>query len=149
MKVLIATDGSELALHAATRGVDLLGTVDLVTVLAVLTGSPGDDAGGIEGSTESPAEAAAELASEEGAAGAAIDATIAALPESVRAVATRRVEAGDAGPMIAWVAEHEGSDVIVVGSHGRGALKRALMGSVSEHVVRHAPCPVLVIRSGA
>jgi nucleotide-binding universal stress UspA family protein len=37
-------------------------------------------------------------------------------------------------------------DVIVVGSHGRGALERLLLGSVSDQVVRHAPCPVLVIR---
>ncbi|MBM3676071.1 MAG: universal stress protein [Actinobacteria bacterium] len=148
MKVLIATDGSELALHAVSRGVELLGSVESVTVLAVLTDSPGDDAGGIEGSTESPAEAAAELVSEEGAAAAAIDAAIDALPEPLRARAMRRVEAGDAGPMIAWVAAHEGTDVIVMGSHGRGAFKRALMGSVSEHLVRHAPCPVLVIRSG-
>ena len=37
-------------------------------------------------------------------------------------------------------------DVIVVGSHGRGAIARILLGSVSEQVVRHAPCPVLVVR---
>lgn len=147
MKVLIATDGSELALAAAARGVELLGDIETVTVLAVLTDSPGDDAGGIEGSTETPAEAAAELEAEEGAAHGAIDATVAALPESLRAGAVRRVEAGDAGPMIVWVAEHEASDVIVLGSHGRSAIKRALMGSVSEHVVRHAPCPVLVVRA--
>jgi nucleotide-binding universal stress UspA family protein len=37
--------------------------------------------------------------------------------------------------------------MIVVGSHGRGALGRALIGSVSDQVVRRAPCPVLVVRS--
>jgi len=37
-------------------------------------------------------------------------------------------------------------DVIVVGTHGRGPVSRLLMGSVAEHVVRHAPCPVLVVR---
>ncbi len=35
--------------------------------------------------------------------------------------------------------------MIIVGSHGRTGLKRMLLGSVSEHVVRHAPCPVLVV----
>lgn len=148
MKLLIATDGSELALHAATRAGALLRDVDAVTVLAVLTGSPGDDAGGIEGSTATPQEAERDLVAEERAASVAIDAVIAALPEALRAVAVRRVEAGDAGPLIVWVAEHEGSDVIALGSHGRGVFKRMVLGSVSEHVVRHAPCPVLVVRAG-
>ena len=38
-------------------------------------------------------------------------------------------------------------DLVVLGSHGRTGLKRALIGSVAEAVVRHAPCPVLVARS--
>jgi universal stress protein A len=38
-------------------------------------------------------------------------------------------------------------DLIVVGSHGRTGLKHALVGSVAENVVRHAPCPVFVVRT--
>ena len=38
------------------------------------------------------------------------------------------------------------ADVIVVGTHGRSGVSRLLMGSVAEHVVRSAPCPVLVVR---
>jgi universal stress protein A len=38
-------------------------------------------------------------------------------------------------------------DLIVVGTHGRGALAHAFMGSVAERVVRTAPCPVLTVRS--
>jgi universal stress protein A len=37
-------------------------------------------------------------------------------------------------------------DVIVVGTHGRGGVSHLFMGSVAEHVVRKAPCPVLVVR---
>jgi universal stress protein A len=37
-------------------------------------------------------------------------------------------------------------DVIVVGTHGRGGVAHLIMGSVAEHVVRSAPCPVLVVR---
>jgi len=37
-------------------------------------------------------------------------------------------------------------DIVVVGSRGLGALSRLLVGSVSEYVVTHAPCPVLVVR---
>ena len=44
---------------------------------------------------------------------------------------------GSAGPMICQVAEDLSPDVVVVGSHGRGFLKRVVIGSVSEHVVRH------------
>lgn len=39
------------------------------------------------------------------------------------------------------------ADLIVIGSHGRGGVKRALLGSVAEGVMRHAPCPVLVVRA--
>ena len=38
------------------------------------------------------------------------------------------------------------SDLIVIGSHGAGPIRRAMMGSTAERVVRHAPCPVLVVR---
>lgn len=38
-------------------------------------------------------------------------------------------------------------DLLVIGTHGRTGLKRVLVGSVAEYIVRHAPCPVLVARS--
>ena len=38
------------------------------------------------------------------------------------------------------------ADLIVIGTHGRTGVSRFLMGSVAEHVVRAAPCPVLVVR---
>ena len=53
---------------------------------------------------------------------------------------------GDPGDMIIEAAEAEHADMILVGSHGRGAVGRLFLGSVSEHVVRNAPCPVLVVR---
>jgi len=53
---------------------------------------------------------------------------------------------GEPGESIVAAAESEGADLIVVGSHGRGTVGRFLIGSVSDHVVRHAPCPVLVVR---
>jgi nucleotide-binding universal stress UspA family protein len=39
-------------------------------------------------------------------------------------------------------------DLIVMGTHGRSALKQVLMGSVADRVVRQAPCPVLTVRPG-
>jgi nucleotide-binding universal stress UspA family protein len=54
---------------------------------------------------------------------------------------------GDPGESIVSAAEAEEVDTVVVGAHGRGAIGRFLMGSVSEHVARHAPCPVLIVRA--
>jgi nucleotide-binding universal stress UspA family protein len=47
---------------------------------------------------------------------------------------------------IVGVADELGAGLIVLGSRGLGTLRRALMGSVSDSVVRHAHCPVLVVR---
>ncbi len=56
---------------------------------------------------------------------------------------------GDPGESIIEAARAEGADLIVVGSHGRGAVGRFLIGSVSDYVVRNASCPVLVVRAHA
>ena len=57
-----------------------------------------------------------------------------------------RVEYGDPAGVICEIAAAENFDLVVVGSHGSGVLKRALVGSVSHYVLHHAPCPVLVVR---
>ena len=43
-------------------------------------------------------------------------------------------------------AREVGADMIVMGTHGRSAIKQVLLGSVAEKVVRKAPCPVLTVR---
>ena len=53
---------------------------------------------------------------------------------------------GEAARTIEDVAEERGCDLIVMSSHGRTGLSRALMGSVAERTVRLAHCPVLVVR---
>jgi len=60
--------------------------------------------------------------------------------------AEARIERGDPGVVICDVAADGDFDLVVVGSHGHGVLKRLLIGSVSNHVLQHAPCPVLVVR---
>lgn len=46
---------------------------------------------------------------------------------------------------ISTYARRVGADLIVIGTHGRTGVSRALLGSVAEAVVRHAPCPVLTV----
>ena len=53
---------------------------------------------------------------------------------------------GEPGESIVEAADAEDADLILVGSHGRGGVGRVLLGSVSDFVVRHANCPVLVVR---
>src|SRR5262245_2497150 len=57
----------------------------------------------------------------------------------------RRLVEGDAGE--ALVDASKGAQLVVVGSHGRSGFKAALLGSVSRHVVDHAACPVVVVKS--
>lgn len=56
------------------------------------------------------------------------------------------VSAGDARDSILDAARACSADLIVIGSHGRRGVKRLVLGSVAEDVVRRAPCPVLVVR---
>ena len=53
---------------------------------------------------------------------------------------------GEPGPAIVEAAASEEVDLIVVGSHGRGRVGRFMLGSVSDHVIRNATAPVLVVR---
>jgi nucleotide-binding universal stress UspA family protein len=74
--------------------------------------------------------------------------------ETWRAEAERLVEApvaarvlpGEPGAEIPRLAGEEGFDLVVVATHGGHGMKRLLMGSVAERVVREAPCSVLVAR---
>jgi nucleotide-binding universal stress UspA family protein len=50
---------------------------------------------------------------------------------------------GPPGPSLCDLAAELPASVIVIGTRGRGGIKRAVLGSVSDHVVRNAPCPVL------
>ena len=54
---------------------------------------------------------------------------------------------GDPATLIVRWAEEHGPGMIVVGTHGRRGVRRALLGSVAEHVVRSAPCPVTTVRA--
>lgn len=57
-----------------------------------------------------------------------------------------RLLTGAPADAIVQLAAEEYADLIVMATHGRTGLRRLLMGSVAEEVIRHAPCPVLTVR---
>jgi len=57
-----------------------------------------------------------------------------------------KVMMGDPGVEVLQAAKRLGADLIVMATHGRKGLRRLVLGSVAERVIREAPCPVLTVR---
>ncbi|KAH7542967.1 universal stress protein A-like protein [Ziziphus jujuba] len=57
-----------------------------------------------------------------------------------------RIESGDPRDVICQMAEKLGADVLVMGSHGYGLIKRTFLGSVSNHCAQNVKCPVLIVK---
>uniref|UniRef100_A0A7N2L5D7 UspA domain-containing protein n=1 Tax=Quercus lobata TaxID=97700 RepID=A0A7N2L5D7_QUELO len=57
-----------------------------------------------------------------------------------------RIEHGDPRDVICQMTERLGADMLVMGSHGYGLVKRALLGSVSNHCAQNVKCPVLIVK---
>lgn len=152
MNVVVCTDGSDLANKAASDGLTLLQPADSIVVATVVHAvdpSLADDATGHAAATMT-SEAVESQHLEAQRRGEAIVsglasqlATSGVWPQTV----DLRVLTGRPGPALCQLAADVGAQVIVVGSRGRGGIRRALLGSVSDYVVRHAPCPVIVARS--
>lgn len=146
MRILVGTDGSEDAVEAARQAFGVLAAADIVTVVCVAESPPEATAGlesGFAGGVASPEEVDAAYQAASNEAQRAIDATLVAVPAGV--TVDQRIENGDPGPVLVRLSSELPADVVVVGSRGRGAVKRALLGSVSTHVANHATCPVLVV----
>ncbi len=141
-KILLATDGSQDAALARTTAVDMATTTDSeLHVVTVAPGYPSYDVNipQVVEQLHTQAEKVLEEQAEK-------------IEQAGGKVAQRHLKIVD--PMgerhraqqILRVAEEIGAGLIVIGSRGRGGVRRALMGSVSDSVVRHAHCPVLVVR---
>jgi nucleotide-binding universal stress UspA family protein len=135
-RILVATDGSKFSGIAINKAIDFAkaygGSLVVVSVVDV------------------PAEFYAEAPQ-------AVDDMVRKAKEYTSAVRKQAEAAGvkaetyvgeaEAFEAIVKLAKDEGVNMIVVGSHGRTGLRRLLMGSVTEKVIGHAPCPVLVVKS--
>lgn len=143
--ILLCTDGSDEASGALSAGLELVGR-DHPLVLVTVTDGP--DEGALAGS----GHAGADMSLEEYDAqvSQASDAASTLIAEAQRQLDLGTAEVhilrGDPGPAICRLATELTAQAIVVGSRGRGILKRALLGSVSDHIVRNAPCSVIVTR---
>jgi len=139
-RILLATDLSPASEGAALQALDLahdLGA-ELLIVSVIDPGSlrlPGGRFGARVDQVRSNRETAAqELVSRGRAAGVRVNFLI---------------WEGEPAEAIVDAARSEQVDLVVVGSHGRGSVGRFFIGSVSDHVVHHAHCPVLVVRARA
>jgi nucleotide-binding universal stress UspA family protein len=145
--LIVATDGSDLAFQAALAGVSLSRPADkLLVVSAVDLVEPGDDATGHAGPTityEQADSSNREAMAQGQAAVAAIADAVRDLGYAPERVETRLVEGGP-GPALCRLASDVDASALIIGSRGRGGLRRALLGSVSDYIVRNAPCSVIV-----
>jgi nucleotide-binding universal stress UspA family protein len=146
MKILLATDGSE----SAQAAVDLLEAFPFprdseVIVLTVIDHSVFRDKHIAASSDEhrQALEEAEKLAGEE--AGMLLADEAARLRKAGWTVITQ-VRTGHPAEEIIRAAGEPGVDLVMVGSHGLAGVKRFLLGSVSEHVLKYARCSVLIVR---
>jgi nucleotide-binding universal stress UspA family protein len=135
-RILLATDGSREAELAATTAVDLAkSTNSELHVVHV-----GEFLPTMLAQTEvEPAQLEREAQEQ-------LDEQVRRIEEAGGTVQEAHLRLGRADEEIVDLAHDVGAGFIVMGSRGRGRMRRALMGSVSDSVVRHAHCPVTIVR---
>lgn len=146
MKVLFATDGgkqSDAAIEAIKKfslgqadEVKIVSVVDMALPMAIdIYGGYLPDTSEMEkAARENAAKIVADASGQFGA------------PGDGSPAVTTEVLFGSPDSRIVETAEEWNADLIVVGSHGYSRWERLLLGSVSDSVVHHAPCSVLVVR---
>ena len=152
-RILVASDGSESAAHATEVAVELskkthselhvlyVGEEETALLYPQAAATPWvvqEDLASIQ--EQPPGQQFEQVARQ----------TLDAEVQNVRAVggtvAQAHLRMGTPAAEIVELAEELEVGLVVVGSRGLGGIRRALMGSVSDSVVRHAHCPVLVVR---
>jgi nucleotide-binding universal stress UspA family protein len=138
-KILLATDGSREAVLAGQTAAELAQKTDSELHVVHVLASPL--------ATHDPSsfepEVLARLQQRERK---TLEDVVGKIEASGAEVEGSHLKAGRPDAEIVTLAEQIGAGVIVIGARGVGGIRRALTGSVSDSVVRHAHCPVLVVR---
>src|ERR671921_1647972 len=142
-KILLATDGSKEARLAAQAAAQLSKDTGSEVHVAYVLPSPRELRGHHVYSQEVMRSV---LEQAEGEANSFLEEQAEQIRASGGKVAETHLEAGQPDKEIVRLSEELGVGTIVIGSRGLGAISRALMGSVSASVIRHAHCPVFVVR---
>jgi nucleotide-binding universal stress UspA family protein len=144
---MLCTDGSALATEALASGLRVLAPAErtvVVTVVEPVDASLLLGASGFAGGVIDEQQYAESVEAHRNAAEEILRAAVSALGlDGGTAVETVAIE-GDPGRALCDLAAERGATVLVAGSRGRGGIKRAVLGSVSDHLVRNSPCPVLL-----
>jgi nucleotide-binding universal stress UspA family protein len=142
-KILVATDGSEEATLAARTAADIAQKTESELHIVHIKGLPVY----IDPGSEVPrvAHGAAEETVRREAQGL-LDDQVQQIEAAGGKAAQTHVRLGRPVEEIVVLADEIDAGLVVVGSRGLGGIRRLLLGSVSDGVVRHAHCPVLVVR---
>jgi nucleotide-binding universal stress UspA family protein len=137
-RILLAVDGSDHAAHAAKVAAELAQCMKSTELRIVVVYDPIPPYLG-EPNLQAAIDARLDDAQD------VLQKAVAVIDNSQIDVHTELIE-GNAAEAIIEVAKTRNSDVIVMGSRGLGRLAGLVLGSTSQKVVGHAPCPVLIVR---
>jgi nucleotide-binding universal stress UspA family protein len=143
-KILLATDGSEEAQLAARTAADLAKSTASELHVVVIFQESAYGHPYYEVRLPKFAEQLRQQDQEENQ--KVLDEQVKRLQKTEVDIAEAHLRTGEPDREIVALSEELGAGLIVMGSRGLGGVRRALMGSVSDSVVRHAHCPVMVVR---
>lgn len=139
-RILLPTDGSEAVQPAVDAAIDLADKYD-ATLDVLYVVEPPSSVSGLAGGATTIDDLLDELEAD----GRDATAEIADQARASGLEVTTEVRRGNPRDDILEYAEHNDVDAIVLGTHGRRGVKRTLLGSVTEAVVRRAEVPVLTV----
>ena len=147
-RILLAADGSEEATLAAQTAIDLANKTgsELHVVYATIPPYSRAFYEGYEEGVDVGAYLQDESKELTQRGQGRLDEQVRKIKTGGGSVAQAHLREGRPEAEITALAEEIGAGLIVIGSRGLGGLRRAMMGSVSDSVVRHAHCPVMVVR---